>query len=137
MLIYFTTSPQRENLLIHIVERKRFSKERKVLIGVVSNRWCERDVSYKPFWLALTFFVDVFEVINGKHIELYESEEINTKGWDTISKVEATQFLNPLTKFEFIIGIIASYRWLHPIVGITLQLQRRITDAINAYQNEC
>ena len=29
VLIYFNTSPKRENLLIHIVEQKRFSEERK------------------------------------------------------------------------------------------------------------
>ena len=35
VLIYFNTSPKRENLLIHIVERKQLSEEmKKVLIDV-------------------------------------------------------------------------------------------------------
>ena len=39
VLIYFNTSPKRENLLIHIVEQKRVSEERKkVLIGVCQTR---------------------------------------------------------------------------------------------------
>ena len=40
------------------------------------------------------------------HTELDEFEEIYIKGQDAKSKVEATQFLNSLTKFEFVIGMI-------------------------------
>ena len=39
VLIYFNTSPKRENLLSHIVKQKRFSEERKkALIGVCQTR---------------------------------------------------------------------------------------------------
>ena len=110
MLIHFKSSPKRENLLIHMVEQKRFSEERKkALIDVCQTRWSERerDVSYECFYLALPFIVETFEVINCSHTELDEFEEIYIKGWDAKSKVEATQFLNSLTKFEFVIGMIA------------------------------
>ena len=44
VLICFNTSPKRENLLIHIIEQKSFSEERKkVLIGVCRTRWSERE----------------------------------------------------------------------------------------------
>ena len=79
MLIYFNTSPKRENLLIHMVQQKRFSEERKkVLIGVCQTRWSERerDVSYERFYLALPFIVETFEVINGTHTELDDFEEL-------------------------------------------------------------
>ena len=136
VLIYFNTSPKRENLLIHIVEQKCFSEERKkVLIGVCQTRWSERDVSYERFYLALPFIVETFEVIKGTHTELDEFEEIYIKGWDAKSKVEATQFLNSLTKFEFVIGMIALYRLLHPVAGITQKLQGLTIDVIEAYQN--
>ena len=136
MLIYFNTSPKRENLLIHIFEQKRFSEERKkVLIGVCQNQWPERDGFYERFYLALPFIVETFEVINGTHTELDEFEEIYIKGWDPKGKVEATQFLNSLTKFEFVIGMIALYRLLHPVAGITQKLQGRTIDVIDAYQN--
>ena len=131
VVICFNTSPKRENLLIHIVERKRFSEEReKVLVGVCRIRWLERDVSDKRFYLALPFIAEVFEVINGMHTELDEFEEIYTKGWDPKSKVEATQFLNSLTKFEFAIGMIVLYRLLHPVSGITQKLQGRTIDVL-------
>ena len=136
MLIYFNTSPTRENLLIHIVEQKRFSEERKkILKGVCRNRWSERDVSYERFYLVLPFIVEAFEVIHGRHTELDEFEEIYTKGWDAKSTVEATQFLKLLTKFEFVTGMIALYRLLHPVAVITQRLQERTIDVIDAYQN--
>ena len=99
VLIHFNTSPKRGNLLIHIVERKRFSEEReKLLIGVYQTRCSKRDVSYEHFYLALSFIVEAFEVINGTHTELDEFEKNYTKEWDAKIKVEATQLLNSLTK---------------------------------------
>ena len=60
-----------------MVEQKHFSEERKkVFIGVCQIRWSERDVSYEPFYLALLFIVETFEVINGTYTELDEFEEI-------------------------------------------------------------
>ena len=99
------------------------------------TRRLERDVSYESFYLALPFIVESFEVINGTHTELDEFEEIYIKGWDAKSKVEATQFLNSLTKFEFVIGMIALYRLLHPVAAITQKPQGRTIDVIDAYQN--
>ena len=95
VLIYFNTSPKRENLLIHIVEQKCFSEERKkVLIGVCRTQWLERVVSYESFYLALPFIIETFEVINVTYTEFDKFGEIYTKGWDVKSKVEATWFLN-------------------------------------------
>ena len=95
----------------------------------------ERDVSYERFYLALPFIVEAFEAINGTHTELDQFEEIYTKEWDAKSKVEATQFLNSLIKFEFVIGMIALYRLLHPVAGITQKLQGCTIDVVDAYQN--
>ena len=92
------------------------------------------DVSYERFYLALPFIVETFEFINRTHTELDEFEEIYIKGWHAKSKVETTQFLNSLTKFQFVIGI-ALYRLLHPVAGITQKLQGRRIDVIDAYQN--
>ena len=82
---------EKENLLIHIIEEKRLSKERKkVLIGVYQNRWSERVVSYERFYLAMPFIFEAFEIISATHTELDEFEEINTKGWGAKSKVDTT-----------------------------------------------
>ena len=119
-----------------MVEQKRFSeKRRKVLISVCQTRWSERDVSYERFYLALPFIIETFEVINGTHTELDKFEELYIKGWVAESKVEATQFLKSLTKFEFVIGMIAMYRLLHPIARITQKFQGRKIDVLDTYQN--
>ena len=49
VLIYFNTSPKRENLLIHIVEQKRFLEERKVLIlnGVKVQVFFKKNIEKK------------------------------------------------------------------------------------------
>ena len=53
MFIYFSISLKHENLLIHIVEKKRFLEERKkVLTDVCQIRWLEKDVSYESFYLV-------------------------------------------------------------------------------------
>ena len=62
-------------------------------------------------------------------------EEIYTKGWVAKSKVEATQFLKSLTKFEFVIGMIVLYRLLHAVAEITQNLQGCTIDVIYTYQN--
>ena len=81
----------------------------------------------------MPFIVETFEVINGTHTELDEFEEIYIKGWDAKSKVEATQFLNSLTKSEFVIGMTALYRLLHLVAGITQKLQGCTIDVIDIY----
>ena len=83
----------------------------------------------------MPLIAETFEVINGTHTELDEFEEIYIKGWDANSKVEATQFLISLTKFEFVIGMIALYRLLHQVAGITQKLQGRTIGVIDAYPN--
>ena len=40
-----------------------------------------------------------------------------------------------MTKFEFLIEIIALYRLLHPVARIVQKLQRHTIDVIDAYQN--
>ena len=40
-----------------------------------------------------------------------------------------------MTKFEFVIEMIALYRLLHPVAGITQKLQGCTIDVIDAYQN--
>ena len=69
------------------------------------------------------------------HTELDEFEEIYIKGQEAKSKVEATQFLNSLTKFEFVIGMIALYRLLHPVARIMRKLEGCTSDVVDAYQN--
>ena len=67
--------------------------------------------------------------------QAWQVGKICTEGWDAKSKVEATQFLNSLTKFEFVIEMIALHRLLHSVAGITQKLQGRTIDITDANQN--
>ena len=89
--------------------------------------------------MAIPFIAEVFEVITGTHPELQTLPKERTTGWDAHVKREATSFLNALTKFEFIVGIIVLYRLLHPVAVLTSKLQGRNIDIIEAYEsaNRC
>ena len=119
IIIFFNTSPKREGLLEYIYSvRCQPTETRKILAGLCGTPWSEDDISYERFYLAILFIAEAFEVINGTHPELQTLHKERTTGWDAHVKREATSFLNALTKFEFIVGIIILYRLLHPVPGL-------------------
>ena len=44
-------------------------------------------------------------------------------------------FMKCLTKFDFVIGVVALYHLLHPLHGITVKLQGRTKDIVQAYED--
>ena len=124
--IFFNSSPKREGLLEHIVKSHCIGAEkRKVLVGMCQTFWSERDISYEHFYLAIPFMVEAFEVMNRTHPENNDFNSVYKDDWDSKTKEEATSYLNSITKFEFLIGLVSLYRLLHPLVGITQSLQGR------------
>ena len=95
-----------------------------MLIGKCSTRWSRRGVSYEQFHLAIIHRVEPFEVMKGTPPELRSLKKIHTDGWEAKSKKETALFLNSLTDFEFIVGIITLYRLMHAIAPIYQQLQK-------------
>ena len=55
--------------------------------------------------------------MNGTHPELESFNKIYTDGLEAKSKKEVTLFLNILTDFKFIFGIITLYCLMHPIAS--------------------
>ena len=53
--IYFNSSPKREKLLEYVVSQNNEMNDSKrgILLGMRKTRWCERDVSYESFYLAM------------------------------------------------------------------------------------
>ena len=136
IVIFFNTFPKRKGLLEYIYSvRCRSTETRKILVGLCGTRWSERDISYERFYLAIPFIAEAFEVINGTHPELQTLYKEHATGWDVHVKREVTSFLNALTKFEFIVGIIVLYRLMHPAAGLTNKLQGRNIDIIEAYES--
>ena len=90
--------------------------------------------SCKCSYLALPFIAESFETINGTHPELEQFSKTHATGCDAQAKIEATSFLNALTKFELIVGIISLYRSLHLVTGTSRKLQGHNVDIIEAYE---
>ena len=97
------------------------------------TRWFERDISYEHFYLAIPFMVEEFEIMNRNHPKNNDFDGVYKDGWDSKTKEDATSYLNAINKFEFLIGPVSLYRLLHPLVGITQNLQGRSIDIIKAY----
>ena len=77
--------------------------------------------------------VETFEIMNGTYPKNNDFDSFYKDGWDSETKEDATSYLNAITKFEFLIGLVSLYRLLHPLVGITQNLQGRSIDIIKAY----
>ena len=128
-------SPKREVLLEMIVTlRIPDMKRRKVIVGMGKTRWSERDVAFEHFYLAIPFIAEALEIMNGTHPDLPSFDAIYTKGWEA-TKNEATANLKAVTSFEFLIGLIGIYRFLHPLTGITTRLQGRSMDIVRGFQD--
>ena len=77
--------------------------------------------------------VEVFEIMNGTYPKNNDFGSVYKDGWDSKTKEDTTSYLNTITKFEFLIGLVSLYRLLHVLVGITQNLQGRSIDIVKAY----
>ena len=77
--------------------------------------------------------VETFEIMNRNYPKNNDFGSVYKDGWDSKTKEDATSYLNAITKFEFLIGLVSLYRLLHMLVGITQNLQGRSIDIIKAY----
>ena len=71
----------------------------------------------------------------GTHADLDQLRSDFPNGWDSKTKKEASSFLNALTTFKFLIGIITLYNLLHPLSSVTQKLQGFTADIVYAYNN--
>ena len=77
--------------------------------------------------------VEAFEIMKGTHPKNNDFDSGYKDGWDSKIMEDTTSYLNAITKFEFLIGLVLLYQLLHPFVGITQNLQERSADIIKAY----
>ena len=54
--------------------------------------------------------------------------------WDAASSSDAQQVLASITSFEFIIVFVTIYQYLSHLSGITVKLQKRALDIVEAYE---
>ena len=133
--IYFNSSPKREKLLEYVLSQNNDinDSKRSILLNMCKTRWCERDVSYERFYLAMLYIVEALEVMNGTHAVINQLDETYLKGWSAKDKQEASSYLHALTNFNFIIGLISLYYAMHAFTEITKKLQGRSIDVVKAF----
>ena len=133
--IYFNSSPKREKLLEYVVSLNHEMNGSKwnILLGMFKTRWCERDVLYERFYLAMLYIIEALEVMNGMRADINQLDKTYSKGWSTKDKEEASSCLHVLSNFNFIIGLISLYHLMHPFTGITKKLQGRSIDVVKAF----
>lgn len=96
------------------------------------TRWAEQQDVYRHFYQAYIFIPESLELIGYRqHLDKYG----NTFGdWDTSSRSDVQQTLASITTFEFITVFLTIYQYLSHLAGITVKLQKRAFDIVEAYQ---
>ena len=51
--------------------------------------------------------VEAFEIMNGAYPKNNGFDSVYKDGWDSKAKEDATSYLNAITKFEFLIGLVS------------------------------
>ena len=82
----------------------------KVLVGICKTRWSERGVSYEHFYRGIFFMVEAFKIMNGTYPKNNDFDSAYKDGWNSKTKEDATSYLNAITEFEFLIGLVSRYR---------------------------
>ena len=129
---FFLNSPKRIGLLELIVKHNiTDDTKRKPLLDLCKTRWAERQDAYS-FYQAYIFITESLELIGyQQHLDKYGS----TFGdWDTSSRSDAQQTLASITTFEFITVFLTIYQYLSHLAGITVKLQKRALDIVEAYE---
>ena len=114
--IYFNSSPKREKLLEYVLSQNNDinDSKRSMLLDMRKTRWCERDVSYERFYLAMSYIMKALEFMNRTHAVINKLNKKYSKGWGANDKQVASSYLHALSNFNFIIGLISLYRLMHP-----------------------
>ena len=133
--LFFSNSPKRNQLLIEIVEREiKDDCKRAPLIDLCKTRWAARHSAYRHFYCCYKFVVIACEGIGlGLHTDTF-SENFCDAVWDPESKSIATSFVHAHANFEFIVTFLIVYQFLSHLAGVTVKLQSRTLDIVDAYK---
>lgn len=130
---FFLNSPKRMGVLELIIRQNVVDEtRRKPLLDVCRTRWAERQSSYQHFYQAYVFIAEALELIGYKrHFDKYGTTYAD---WDTATRSDAQQLLVGITSFEFIVVFLTAYQYLSHLAGITVKLQKRALDIVEAYE---
>lgn len=130
--LFFLNSPKREGLLLEIAKKDTENDlgRRKILLDLCRTRWAMRHKAYQHFYQNYSYIVETLESI----VYGGESEKYFDTPWSAQCKRDALAILNSITSFPFLITFITSYQYLSHLEGITVKLQGRSMDIVEAYR---
>ena len=130
---FFLYSPKRMGVLELIIRQNVVDEtRRKPLLDVCRTRWAERQSAYQHSYQAYVFITEALELIGYKrHMEKYGT---TYSDWGTTSRSDAQQLLAGIISFEFIVVFLTTYQYLSHLAGITVKLQKRTLDIIEAHE---
>ena len=104
------------------------------MIDLCGTRWAARHDAYTHFYAAYTSIIETLEVI-AHHLHGDRFQFVNDvyPDWDNKSKNDAASLLTSLTDFTFIVNFLTTYKFLSYLAGITVKLQSRSLDILEAY----
>ena len=130
---FFLNSPKRIGLLELIIKHNiTDDTKRKPLLDLCKTRWAEQQNAYQHFYQAYIFITESLELIGyQQHLDKYGSV---FGDWDASSRNDAQQTLTSITTFEFITVFLTIYQYLSHLAGITVKLQKRALDIVEAHE---
>ncbi|XP_035668943.1 52 kDa repressor of the inhibitor of the protein kinase-like [Branchiostoma floridae] len=130
---YFLHSPKRSGALEKVINHNIGDEtKRKPLLDLCKTRWAERHSAYQHFYQAYVFIVETLEMIAySRHLDKYGDTYAD---WDTGNRSDAHQILKSITSYEFIVVFLVVYQYLSHLAGITVKLQGRAVDIVEAHE---
>ena len=132
--LMFNNSHKKESLLQEVINKDEPDTEKKKpLLDLCTPRWEERQSAYEHFHEFYKHILTTLEIIaHGLHHD--QGYQENLLGpWGPDSKHRASALLHALTDFTFIVTFSTVYRALSNLHGITVKLQARTRDIVDAY----
>lgn len=130
--LFFLSSPKRNGLLTETImyNTKHDLGRRKALLDLCKTRWAMRHKAYQHFFQSYDYIVESLEsIVYGTS----KSEAYSNTTWNADSKRDALALLNSITSFDFIITFVTTYQYLSHLQPITVKLQGRAIDIVEAY----
>ena len=132
--LFFNSSPKRESLLINIFRTDEVeSQQKKPLLNMCKTCWAERHEAYNYFASCYRHIITCLEIIVHGHHQQNSYQQNLLGPWSPATKKRASSLLGALTDFGFIVAFISVHQALSHLHRITIKLQKRASDIVEAY----
>ena len=121
---FFENSPKRQETLESKIKATEQPNRRQKLLDLCKTRWIQRHE-------ALEIFYQLFEVV----VEVLQDMKISQSHWNRDTVADADAFLTAITKFEFLLALVVTWKGLSLVKGLRISLQSSSLDICKAYKS--